>query len=103
MAKKKGPGDAAQALDLIGGAKGTGSTPKNQHFPLETASDPRRGFSTASGATVNRANAGDQHRLRLLLTEATEHRLRGDEAGATYLEMLAAVWIRMAEIQGRAA
>jgi len=47
--------------------------------------------------------AESQRRLRDLLTEATDNRRRGDEAVATYLEMLAAVWIRTAEIQGRAA
>jgi hypothetical protein len=44
-----------------------------------------------------------ENSLRALLTEATEHRRRGDIALAVYLEMLAAVAMRTAVIQGRAA
>ncbi|MEO3475769.1 hypothetical protein AAFN86_28215 [Roseomonas sp. CAU 1739] len=42
-------------------------------------------------------------KIHELLAEAGELRRRGDEAMATYLEMLAAVAVRTAFIQGRAA
>lgn len=41
--------------------------------------------------------------LRELLAEAGEQRRRGDIALAEYLEMLAAVAVRTAQIKGRAA
>lgn len=41
--------------------------------------------------------------LRGLLADASEQRRRGDIALAKYLEMLAAVAVRTAQIQGRAA
>lgn len=41
--------------------------------------------------------------IRNLLAEASEHRRRGDIALAVYLETLAAIALRTAEIQGRAA
>lgn len=41
--------------------------------------------------------------IRELLAEASEHRRRGDIAIAVYLETLAAIALRTAFLQGRAA